>query len=217
MSFLQPFHLPPATREHVAATGPSPPLELCLDLCPSRNPNGPDGSERTGSPCGDSPDNADSPETSTRKGSFHWDQEKGGFTLEWVNDAAFEMWRREEERIYSIEFISSTRRTGGTLWSQWQLFVCGRQDSGGGRTYKKKHPERQHKIGTRKSGCGCHIIVKQYPHTSTVLGRYVSEHDHKIGAANITYTRLSGATRKRIKSMLTQKIDRYEIVSFKPF
>jgi hypothetical protein len=55
--------------------------------------------------------------------------------------------------------------------------------------------------------------VKQYPHTSTVLGRYVTEHDHEIGAANIAYTRLSGAARERIKTMLIQKIAPREIVS----
>ncbi len=119
-----------------------------------------------------------------------------------------------EERACSIEFIaSSTRERAGVHCSQWKLYVCGRQESGGDRGYEKKHPERERKIGIRKTGCGCHIIIKEYPHTSTVLGRYIAEYDHEIGAANIAYTRLSGSTQERIKTMLSHKIDPREIVS----
>ena len=107
----------------------------------------------------------------------------------------------------------STSRNNGILSSQWKLFVCGHQHSRGGREYEKKYPEREHKIGIRKSGCCCQIVIKQYYHTSTILGRYISEHNHEIGAANITYTHLSGATREQIKIMLDLKIDCYEIVS----
>ena len=139
------------------------------------------------------PDNASSPATSTKKGSFNWDREKGGFSLEWANLAEFEMWRKMEERASSIELIASSTRTG-VLFSQRQRFVCGRQYSGGRRKYQKKHPERKRKIRNRKSGCRCHIIIKQYPHTPTILGRYVAKHDHEIGAANIAFTRLSGTT-----------------------
>ena len=160
-----------------------------------------------------SADKAESPATSRKKGSFNWDREKGGFSLEWANYAEFEKWRQTEELACSIEFSASSSRAGGIDWSRKQRFVCGRQETGGDRGYEKKHPERQPKIGIRKSGCSCHIVVKQYPHTPTVLGRYVREHDHEIGGDNIAYTRLSGATRERIRSMLTQKIDPREIVS----
>jgi hypothetical protein len=159
------------------------------------------------------PDNAESLATSRSKGSFNWDREKGGFNLEWSNLIEFEVWRLAEELAYSIEFVKSESRTGGILWSRKTRYVCGRQETGGDRGYEKKHPERERKIGIRKTGCGCHIILKEYPHTSTVLGRYVPEHDHETGTRNIAYTRLSAATRERIKTMLTQKIARREIVS----
>ena len=159
------------------------------------------------------PDNAESHATSRKKGSFNWDREKGGFTLEWANLAEFDMWRRMEESTCSIQFIASHSRKGGIRSSGKKFYVCSRQNSGGGTTYEKKYPERHRKIGTRKTGCGCHIIIKQYHHTPTVLGRYAAEHNHEIGAANIAYTRLSGTTREQIKDMLTQKIDRREIVS----
>jgi hypothetical protein len=177
------------------------------------NAESPDDFESSGSSRGDTPDNAESPSTSRNKGSLNWDREKGRYTLEWANLAEFEIWRREEERIYAIEFIASTSRAGGVLWSGRQLFVCGREMSGGRKPYEKKNPQRECKIGTKKSGCGSRIIIKLYPHTSTILGRYVTEHDHEIGSANIAYTRLSGAARERIKTMLSQKIDRNEIVS----
>ena len=223
------------------ATGPSgPSFTLCLDwhadiLDESEGTGSPRGdtSEESDtddeSSCGDMseesdtdtdtdtdddiPGNAESPATSRKKGSFNWDLEKGRFTLKWANLAEFDMWHRMEESACSIQFIRSTSRKGGIRSGQKQLYVCSRQDSGGGTTYEKKYPERQRKIGTKKTGCGCHIVIKQYHHTPTVLGRYTAEHDHEIGAANIAYTRLSGTAREQIKNMLTQKIDRRQIVS----
>jgi len=221
------------------APGPTaPPIALCLDLH-ARTPDSSEG-EGAGSSHADSsdesegegagssgastsdesesegeeegtPENAGSLATSRKRGSFNWDQEHG-FSLEWANLAEFEMWRQVEERASSIELIRSSTRTG-VLFSQRQRFVCGRQDSGGPRKYQKKHPGRKRKVRNRKSGCGCYVIVKQYHHTSTILGSYVAEHDHEIGEANIAFTRLAGTTRERIKIMLTQKIDQDEIVS----
>ena len=170
-------------------------------------------SEGTESSRANSPDSAESLATSRSKGSFNWDQEKGSFNLEWASLAEFQIWCQTEARASSIELNASSSRTGGIHWTRRQCYVCRCEDSGGGRAYEKKHPEWQCKIGNRKSGCGCHIIIKEYLHTLTVLGRYVAEHDHEIGTANIAYTRLSGAARERIKSMLSQKIDRKEIVS----
>ena len=231
MSFLSQFRLPSTSRKSTVVTGLSaPPTMLCLDLCV---PN-PDESEGIGSPSAagspsnmddpeskgtrssraNTPDNAKSPATSKWAGSFNWDQAEGGYTLEWADLAKFELWHQTEECLGCIEFIASSTRTGGILWSQWQHFVCGCEDSGGNRNYEKKHLDRQCKLEEdRKSGCSCHIDIKQYPHTPTVQGRYIDKHDHEIGAANIAYTRLSGSTQEQIKSMLRQRIDRHEIVS----
>ena len=144
------------------------------------------------------------------RGSFNWDREKGDFNHEWASLAEFDRWRQEEEHIYSIEFIASSSQAGGIHWTRCQLFVCRRKQSGG---YVKQHPRRENKIGTRKSGCHCEIVIKQYPHTSIVLGHYVAEHNHKIGFANIAYLCLSGTARERIKTMLMQKVEHHEIVS----
>ena len=240
MSFLPRFRLSSASREHVVATGPTPAtLTLRLDLG-THTPDDSGGdatrssradtldesegegteslrgstpAEEEGSSRANTPDNADSAATSKKRGSFNWDREKGGYSLKWANLAEFEKWRRVEERASSIDLIASSTRASGVLWTWSQRFVCGRQHSGGVKEYQKKHPTRQRKIQNRKTGCRCHITIKKYPHTPTILGRYLAEHDHEIGAANIAFTRLSSATREQIKMMITQKIDRNEIVS----
>ena len=201
MSLLPTFRVSPSLPGpgHAVATGPTaPPLMLCLDFSVSSY--------------GNIPDNTESPATSRSQGSFNYDQEWGRFSLEWASLAKFDMWRRTEEHASSIEFIASTTQTNGIHWSQWQKFVCRRQESGG-RTYEKKNPQRQRTLKPKKTGCGCHVIVKQYPHTSTLLGRYDPDHDHEIGTANIAYTHLSSATQERIKMMLAQTIDRSKIMS----
>lgn len=214
MSLLPRYRLPPTPHEHVTETGPSAPplfLRLDLDLHVGTDVPEPEPVELECQSSRGDPDNAESdPATSTSKGSFNWDQEKGGFSHEWASLAEFDTWRWEEERVFSIEFIASTTWPSGALWSGSQLFVCGRQRSGG---YVKQYPGRERKSGIRKSGCRCQITIKQYPHTSAVLGRYVAEHDHEIGFANLAYLRLSGSARERIKAMLTQKVERREIVS----
>jgi len=172
----------------VAAGLTAPPLMGCLDFSVTS--------------CGNIPDNAKFLATSRRVGSFNWDREQGGFTCEQANLAKFELWRRVEERTSSIELVASTSQTRADrkLWSQRQLFVCGCQDSGGGRTYQMKNPDRGRTIPSKKTGCRCEVLIKQYLHTSTVLGCYVADHDHEIGAANIAHTRLSGTTWERINA-----------------
>jgi len=202
MSLLLRFCLSPALSEPVVVAGPTaPPLMGCLDFSATSR--------------GNIPDNAKSLATLRRVGSFNWDREQGGFTCEWANLAEFELWRHVEECASSIELVASTSwtRADRKLWSRRQLFVCRRQDSGGGRTYQMKNPDRGRTIPSKKTGCRCEVLIKQYLHTSTVLGHYVADHDHEIGAANIAHTRLSGTTRERIKTMLIQTIDRREIVS----
>ena len=73
------------------------PLTLCLDFqvnsTDGREPElEPEDVEDTESPCGNTPDDAKSPATSTSKGSFNWNWEKGEFNIEWANLATFETW-----------------------------------------------------------------------------------------------------------------------------
>ncbi len=132
--------------------------------------------------------------------------------MEWARPAKFEVWRREEELAYSIELIASSTVHGGKLWALKCVYVCSRQLSGGRSKYQKKIPDRQCKIDSKKMGCQCRIVIKYYPHTSAILGRYVSKHDHEIGLVNIAYTQMSQVVREKIKYKLSQKIDPREIV-----
>jgi len=115
--------------------------------------------------------------------------------------------------MYSIEFVTSTTQAKSPLYTWHQLFVCGHKASRGLKPYEKKNLDSKCKISTKKTGCGCHIWIKLYPHTSTVLGCYVVEHNHKISFANIAYTCLSGSAWEQIKAMLTQKVEGHKIVS----
>jgi hypothetical protein len=139
--------------------------------------------------------------------------------LEWSDFAAFNAWRREEELRYSIELIASTVKRGvtvkrgGPLWTEKRLYVCSRQPSGGRTEFEKKHPDWRRKIGSKKTGCRCRVVIKLYPHTDAILGNYTNTHDHEVGSENIAYTRMSHVAREQIKSMVVQKVDRKEIVS----
>ena len=194
--------------------GPSaPPAELCpdLELIRSNAPAALERSPRAERPSDDPPETAETPATSTRKGSFNYDRKRGDYPLEWSDLAAFNAWHREEELHYSIELIPSTVKRGGPLWTEKRLFVCSRQLSGGQKPYEKKK-EWKRKIDSKKTGCHCRVIIKLYPHTDTILGNYTDAHNHAVGKDNIAYTRMSGVAWEQIKSMLVQKVDHREIV-----
>jgi len=212
MTTLLRFRLSIAPPDASMMAGPSaPPAELCLDLGLIA-PAAPERSLCAECPSDDPSETAETLATSTRRGSFNYDWERGNYPLEWSDLAAFNAWRREEERRYSIELIASRVRSGGHLWTQNQLYVCSRQLSGGRKQYEKKNPHWNRKIDSKKTGCHCRVIIKLYPHTDTILGNYRNAHDHEVGLDNIAYMRMSGVAREQIKSMLVQKVDHKEIV-----
>jgi len=130
--------------------------------------------------------------------------------MEWAGPAEFEAWHRGEELAYSIKLIASSTVHSRKLWVLKR--VCSCQLSRGQSKYQKKILDWQCKIDSKKTGCWCRIVIKYYPHTSAILGCYVSEHDHEIGLANIAYTQMSWVAREKIKYKLSQKIDPREIV-----
>jgi len=189
----------PGTGSGILSGPSAPPMELPERSALAERP--PEPSE-----------SAETPANSTRSGSFYYDRVRGGYPMEWAGPAEFDAWRREEELAYSIELISSNTVHGGKLWTLKRTYVCSRQPSGGRSKYQKKHPNRHRKIESKKTGCRCRIIIKFYPHTTAILGRYASEHDHEVGLANIAYTRMSRVAREKIKYKLSLKIDPREIV-----
>jgi len=129
---------------------------------------------------------------------------------------AFHEWRRSEERAHTIEFTVAkvehgTKTLGRTLWTTKHVYRCARQRIGQ-KADQKKHSEWQHKVPRKGTGCLCQIVIKRYPHTPIVLGRYVTEHNHELGAGNMMYTRLSDGAREQMRSLLLQKVDTREIV-----
>ena len=152
------------------------------------------------------------PATSTKCRSYNYDQEHGGYPLEWSNFATFNVWCCEEELCYSIELIASTVKCRGLLWTEKCLYVCLCQMSGGQKQYEKRNLDWHQKIDSKKIGCCCQVVIKLYLHTDTILGNYTNVHNHKVGSDNITYTWISGVAREQIKSMLVQKVDHKEIV-----
>jgi hypothetical protein len=101
---------------------------------------------------------------------------------------------------------------GNALWTEKHYYVCSCGHSGGASKFQKKHPKRQRKIESKKTGCRCKLLIKLYPHTSNILGCYQDEHNHEISIANIAYMCMSHTAWEQIKSMLEQKIDPREIV-----
>jgi hypothetical protein len=188
------FHssIAPTLPDASTTAGPSAPHTEC----PSDNPL----------------ETLETPATSTRRGSFNYDQEHGDYPLEWSDLEAFNAWHQEEELRYSIELIASMVKRGGPLWTEKRLYVCSRQLSGGQKPYEKKNPGWKCKINSKKKGCRCRVVIKLYPHTDTILGNYMNMHDHEIGLDNITYMWMSGVAWEQIKSMLVQKVDHKEII-----
>src|SRR6266850_5313693 len=158
----------------------------------------------------------EAPDTETpgnyRRGSFHYDRVNGILPLEWPNLAAFDVWHRNEEMAPSIELIKSTIACGRQVWTLRRIFVCSREDGRGGTKYVKKLPEWKWKIPSKKTGCPCNIVIKRYPDTERILGCYERDHNHPIGITNVPFTRLSAGSRRRMRDMVSQKIDPREIV-----
>jgi len=161
-------------------------------------------------------DTVEDPATSRKKGSFYSNKKGNFYSLEWLNIAKFDTWCWVEEILNSIEFWRSSNWVGGALWTIKLLFRCGHHFTGGGSDdYQITNPKWK-QVKAKKTECPCHIIIKVYPHTSTILGQYVIEHDHELGQANIRHTAVSCEAWEQVKTLLKCKINRWEVMS-KPY
>jgi hypothetical protein len=71
------------------------------------------------------------------------------------------------------------------------------------------------KIPSKKTGCRCRLVIKQYLHTDAILGKYEEKHDHPLGDDNLRFLRLSENTKNLVMEMIHTRIDSKAIVSNK--
>jgi hypothetical protein len=67
----------------------------------------------------------------------------------WPTLGAFHLGKKHTEEDLSIRWVVVARKLG-TLYSGAASYVCNRNETGGPKTYKKKHPDRVRKIPSRK-------------------------------------------------------------------
>ena len=92
------------------------------------------------------------------------------------------------------------------------FYKCEREGTGGEKHYEKKGPRQSQKIGSKQTGCTCQVMVKAYPGTDTLLGKYTDDHDHPIGVLNLIYTRVFKNAKGKIREMLQQRIQLRKVV-----
>jgi hypothetical protein len=156
----------------------------------------------------------------TRQRDLHgFDQEwkKGKYSLCWESWSDFDAWRCQEQQSKSIEFVRKNVRSAGPGigWKQRHEYVCGRQGAGGEDNYVPKC-DRKRNLEPKRIKCPCRLLVKTYPDTTKILGKYIQEHSHPIGRENVKFTRLSLGTKARIIEMLQMGVDSHRIVSKSP-
>ncbi|KAJ7623732.1 hypothetical protein FB45DRAFT_1061608 [Roridomyces roridus] len=168
-------------------------------------------------------DNCDSPsapspkpqlftfDTNPYPGSFDSDSLNHEYTMRWDDWEAFEQWLEQESEVNCIEFRRDGTTKGMPHFQKRIRFICSRAGSCDSKKYKKKHPNRQRKLGPKRIGCKCCLTVKTYPGVSTVLAKYVKEHNHPTNEANLPYVRMSKKTRELIAALARKKTSAQEI------
>lgn len=156
------------------------------------------------------------PATSCLIGSITYDRRGNDFNLEWDSMEAFKDWLDKEQTAQSIELKISkiTHGRGNALYTTNQTFRCTRNGTGGSKCYQKKTTrERRAESKRLAGGCPCLVQIKTYPHTDTVLGKYVSNHSHPIGMENLKFIWMRDSTREMIVSMIRHGMNDTDIVS----
>ncbi len=153
------------------------------------------------------------PATSRLLGSITYDREHG-FNLEWDSKEAFKDWLDNEQTAQSIELRPSKIERGSALYTTNQIFRCARNGTGGLKLYQKK-TMRERKIESKRIAGGCPSLVqiKTYPHTSVVLGKYISNHSHAIGMENLKFIQMRDSTCEMIARMVRYGKNDKDIVS----
>jgi hypothetical protein len=110
--------------------------------------------------------------------------------------------------------LKEVLRNGKGKWLEQHVYVCACRETGEKKEYSKKQ-EWNYKLPTKcvEHDCPCCLVVKSYPDTSKLLGKYCDEHSHKIGDKNLRFTQISNATCLCIAEWLCIGLTQDQIVS----
>ena len=156
--------------------------------------------------------------SATDFGDYEKDLSGTVYTLAWDSLQDMEQWLKREQTEKCIELrkkeVVYNKAKGTKGWLAKHIYVCARQGTGGKSKYVKKHPEWNRKLPPKRleDGCQCRLVVRTYPNTAKVLGKYSGDHDHAIGMENIRFTRLPSNIRMRIADLLRTGVSSANIV-----
>lgn len=153
------------------------------------------------------------PRNVSRPGSFEHNSKLAEFNMKWSSIEEFTAWLQREEHNKCIELKINTKKfSDDGNFVEKHRYVCSRQGTGGIKQVARK-TEQKYNIESKHTGCTCVLIIKLYPDTLIVLGKYTDSHSHPTGNGNLKFTRLSEATKRNIANMLEMCIETTHIVS----
>jgi hypothetical protein len=156
--------------------------------------------------------------SATDCGDYDKDLSGGVYSLTWDSLQDMMEWKKKEEAEKCIELrkkdLVVNKATGMKKWLSKHIYVCAQQGTGSKSKYDKKHPNWNRKVPSKRleTGCKCRLVVRTYPNTDKVLGKYTGDHGHAIGMENIRFTRLSDDTRLKIADLLRMGVSSENIV-----
>jgi hypothetical protein len=151
-------------------------------------------------------------------GDYDRDLSGSIYNLAWDSLRDMEKWLKGEQEEKCIELrkkeVVCNKAKGTRRWLAKHIYVCARQGTGSKSKYVKKNPDWNRKVPSKRleTGCQCRLVVRTYPNTEKVLGKYTSEHDHAIGMENLRFTQLPNDVRMRIADLLRMGVSRENIV-----
>ncbi|KAJ7202556.1 hypothetical protein GGX14DRAFT_330437, partial [Mycena pura] len=150
-------------------------------------------------------DEPEQPPATPAIGSFEYDLASSKYQHRWDNWVKFQEWLLQEQQQQCIELrlVNTYRRM--PAYERKCRYVCSRAGTGGIKPYTRRHPEWNQKLGSKRTGCECSLLVKEYPGISTVLGHYSNAHNHQIGNENLPYTQIPKETKEYIAGLLRLK------------
>ena len=136
------------------------------------------------------------------------------YNMAWDTFEDMILWLRDLQEQEVVKLWRTHRKISiNGKWTEKQFYSCTRNGTGGGKPYNQLHPEWGRKVPMKQTGCKCHLMVKLYPGTSHVLGKYTTEHSHPVCGVNVRFTCLSEAPKDQILEMLHMGINHDKIVS----